>query len=97
MDTFVLDLLILGSKVKDCLIIEIYFLLTIMRRMIKYTKIFSVTKKIKKVYCVICGKYRKSEKCKISYLLEKTSVLSIIYSAKNEDEKLFKEEQSIEI
>ena len=82
MDTFVLDLLILGSKVKDCLIIEIYFLLTIMRRMIKYTKIFSVTEKIKKVYCVICGKYRKFEKCRISYLLEKTPVLSIIYSAK---------------
>ena len=68
-----------------------------MRRMIKYTKIFSVTEKIKKVYCVICGKYRKFEKCRISYLLEKTPVLSIIYSAKNEDEKLFKEEESIEI
>ena len=53
---------------------------------------------MKKVYCVICGKYRKFEKPKISYLLEKTLVLSNIYSkCKNEDEKLFKEEESIEI
>ena len=52
---------------------------------------------MKKWYCIICGKYRKFEKPKISYLLEKTLVLSIICSkCKNEDEKLFKEE-SIEI
>ena len=53
---------------------------------------------MKKLYCVICGKYRKFEKPKISYLLEKTLVLSIICSkCKNEDEKLFKEEELIEI
>ena len=53
---------------------------------------------MKKLYCIICGKYRKFEKPKISYLLEKTLVLSIICSkCKNEDEKLFKEEESIEI
>ena len=53
---------------------------------------------MKKLYCVIFGKYRKFEKSKISYLLEKTLVLSIISSkCKNEDEKLFKEQQSIEI
>ena len=53
---------------------------------------------MKKVYCIICGKFRKFEKPKISYLLEKTLVLSIISSkCKNEDEKLFKEEESIEI
>ena len=45
---------------------------------------------MKKLYCVICGKYRKFEKPKISYLLEKTLVLE------NEDEKIFKEEESIE-
>ena len=28
-------------------------------------------KKIKTLYCVICGKYRKFEKPKTSYLLEK--------------------------
>ena len=43
-------------------------------------------------------KYRKFEKPKISYLLEKTLVLAIICSkCKNEDEKMFKEEKSIEI
>ena len=53
---------------------------------------------MKKIYCVICSKYRKFEKPKISYLLEKTLVLSIICCKwKNEDEKLFKEEESIEI
>ena len=44
---------------------------------------------MKKLYCVIFGKYRKFEKPKISYLLEKTLVLSIICSkCKNEDKKL---------
>ena len=44
-----------------------------------------------------CGKYRKFEKHKISYLLGKTLVLSNICSMfKNENEKLFKEEESIE-
>ena len=53
---------------------------------------------MKKLYCVICGKYRKFEKPKIKYLLGKTLVLSIICSkCKNEDEKLFREEESIEI
>ena len=36
---------------------------------------------MKKIYCIICGKYKKFEKPKISYLKEKR----------------FKEEQSIEI
>ena len=44
---------------------------------------------MKRFYCVICSKYRKLEKPKISYLLEKTLVLSIICSnCKNEDEKI---------
>ena len=43
---------------------------------------------MKKLYCVICGKYRKFEKSKISYILEKTLVLSVICSkCKNEDKK----------
>ena len=45
---------------------------------------------MKKLYCIICIKYRRFEKPKISYILEKTLVLSII--CKNEDEKIFKEE-----
>ena len=56
-------------------------------------KIFSIIKKMKKLYCVICGKYRKFEKAKISYLLKKTLFLSIICSTcKNEDQNIFKEE-----
>ena len=53
---------------------------------------------MKKIYCATSGRYIKLEKPKISYLLEKTLVLSIICSkCKNEDKKLFKEEESIEI
>ena len=53
---------------------------------------------MKKLYCVICGKYRKFEKPKISYLSEQTLVLSIIFSKRNnKDGKLFKEEESMEI
>ena len=62
--------------------------------------IFSVTKKvkIKKLYCVICGKYRKLEKPKMLYIFEKELVLPIICNKwKNEDEKIFKEEESTEI
>ena len=43
---------------------------------------------MKKLHCFICSKYRKFEKSKISYLLEKTIVLPITCSkCKNEDEK----------
>ena len=52
---------------------------------------------MKKLYCVICQKYRKLEKPNISHLLQKTLVLSIICSkCKNKDKILF-EEESIEI
>ena len=45
---------------------------------------------MKKLHCVICNKYRKFEKPKISYLLEKTLALSVICSkCKIEDEKIF--------
>ena len=39
--------------------------------------IFSITKKMNKLYSAICSEYRKFEKSKISYLLEKTLVHSI--------------------
>ena len=54
---------------------------------------------MKKIYFVICSKYKKFEKPKISYILEKTLALSITCSkCKNEDEKIFEEEEeSIEI
>ena len=46
---------------------------------------------MKKWYCVICGKYSKFEKPEISYILEKTLVLSIICSKwNNEDGKYLK-------
>ena len=45
---------------------------------------------MKKLYCVICSKYREFENPKISYLLEKILVFSIsCYNCNNEDEKLF--------
>ena len=53
---------------------------------------------MKNLYCIIYGKYRKFEKRKILYPLEKTLVLSIICSkCKNGDEKILREEESIEI
>ena len=54
---------------------------------LKYEKIIKRSKKMKKLYCVICGKYRNFEKRKTSYLLGKTLGFSIIISkCKNEDE-----------
>ena len=53
---------------------------------------------MKKAYCTICGKYRKLKNPKISYIFEKILVLSVICSkCRNEDEKIFKEEKSIEM
>ena len=52
---------------------------------------------MKKLYCIICGKYKKLEKPKMLYLLEKTVLSIICNQCKNEDEKLFKKEESIEI
>ena len=51
---------------------------------------------MKKPCCVICGQYRKFGNPKTSYLLEKKLVLSITCSkCKNEDEKIFKEENQL--
>ena len=53
---------------------------------------------MKKIYCVIYGKYRKLKNSKISYLIKITLVFSIIYCAReNEDGKIFKQEESVEI
>ena len=50
---------------------------------------------MKTLYCVICGKYRKFEKPK-TLDISLTLVLSVICSkCKNEDEKIFKEEELI--
>ena len=46
-------------------------------------------KKMNKLYCVLFSKYRKFEKPKISYILEKTLVLSIICNkCKNEEKNI---------
>ena len=51
---------------------------------------------MKKLYCVIFNKYRKTL-LTLSFLLQETLVLSIICSkCKNKDEKKFKEKDSIE-
>ena len=53
---------------------------------------------MKKIYCVICGKYRKCKKTKISYTFEKTLAFFFTGSRyENEDEKIFQEEESTEI
>ena len=58
---------------------------------VTYFDRFQQLKRWKKI---ICSKYKKFEKPKISFLLEKTLILSIIFSKyKNEDEKIFKEEE----
>ena len=50
---------------------------------------------MKKLYCVICSKYRKLEKLKISYLLEKIFLSVLLSKSKNEDEKIYKQEESV--
>ena len=53
---------------------------------------------MKKLDCVICGNYRKFKNPIKTYSFEKTSVLSIICSkCENEDEKIFKEKESIDL
>ena len=53
---------------------------------------------MKKTYYVIYGKYRKFKKPKITQNFEKTLFLSIICSkCENEDKKIFKKEESIEL
>ena len=50
------------------------------------------------MYCNACNKYRKSKKPKISYIFRKALSLCIVHSkCVHEYEKIFKEEESIEI
>ena len=69
-----------------------------MRSMIdNNTEIVSLPRKRKKLYGVIYSKYKKFQKQKMSYLLEKKLVFSIICSkCNNRDTKLLKEKESIE-
>ena len=53
---------------------------------------------MKNFYCVIRGKCRKFKNSRTTYIFEEILVLSIICSAcDNEDEKIFKEEESIKV
>ena len=50
-----------------------------------------------KIYCNVCNKYRKSKNPKI-YIFRNTISLSIVYSkCGHEHEKIFKEEETLEI
>ena len=52
---------------------------------------------MRKIYCTKCKKYNEFEKHKISYICDKTLLFSSIYTkCGSEDEKFFKEEESIE-
>ena len=51
-----------------------------------------------KIYCIKCKKYKKFKKPKISYICDKTLLLfSICNQRGSEDEKMFREEELIEI
>ena len=53
---------------------------------------------MKKIYCVVYSKYEEFKNFKISCILEKTLLLSIICSKSgSNDEVIFKEEESIKI
>ena len=53
---------------------------------------------MEKNYCVVCGKYSKFAKSKISYILQKKLILYVISSkcGSSNGEKIFKEQESIE-
>ena len=53
---------------------------------------------MKKLYCVKCNKYRKLKNPRISYIFDETLSLSTICDkCSRKEEKIFKEEESIEI
>ena len=53
---------------------------------------------MKKIYCVICDKYKKYRTPKISHIFERSLAVSIICRKyDNEDTKIFKEKESIQM
>ena len=53
---------------------------------------------MRKMYCIKCKKYKEFKKPKISYICDKTLLLFSIYNNRGRvDEKLFEEEEPIEI
>ena len=54
--------------------------------------------KMKNICCIVCDKCRKFKNPKISYIFAKPLVFSIVYTkCGNQDEKIYKGEESIEI
>ena len=51
---------------------------------------------MKKIYYVICDKYRQLKTPKI-YIFKKTVLSNLCSKQQNEDEKIFKEEESIDL
>ena len=49
----------------------------------KNDKMISITIKMMKLYCIICGKYRKFKNPRASYILEKTVLIIICSKCKN--------------
>ena len=59
---------------------------------------FLLKVRMRKIYCTKCKKYKEFKKPKISYFFDKTFFLSSICNkCRSEDEKIFKEEGSMEI
>ena len=52
---------------------------------------------MKKIYCIVWGKYRKQKTLKIIYSQKKQFVLLFTVSVAIKIKKIFKEEESIEI
>ena len=53
---------------------------------------------MKNIYCVICGKYRTFKNLQISYSFKKNHQFFLLFAVRrqNDDEKISKEEKSIE-
>ena len=52
---------------------------------------------MRKIYCINCKKYKKFKNPRMSYICQKTLLLSrICNKCLTEDEKIFKEDESIE-
>ena len=61
---------------------------------LKYFQQIPKKVKMKKIYCVVCGKYKKIKSPKIPYIFKGTLAFSIISSKyDSKDERIFKEEK----
>ena len=63
--------------------------------LLSYPK-FNKCRKILKIYCIQCNKYRKTKKPNMSYIFDKTLVLTIIFQMYGcHDGKIFKENNQL--